>query len=137
MEGVGLNLAKYTAYFHDGGIIAITNSGDSVEISMDSAEISQEENIDNVPLSIHRRLKGKLHLQGVEYVKENDAFIKCLEQKHDKGNVMDFEIADHKVFLQVMWENYPFREHTDLITYEIKAKNIYWENIPDLFDPWW
>lgn len=133
-----MNIKKYTSYFHDGGIIAIRQMGNDIEISMDSSQLWPEWNEDNIPLSDEETIKGKLHLKDIESIIINDEPRPILKMLYDTGTILRLKIYDNDTLkLLVVWDNFPPKEEghiTELI--EIKFKEIYWENIPDLFDPW-
>jgi len=57
-----MNMINYTSYFHDGSIIDMSHDGCTIVFSMGSAEISSNENVDNIDLSQNSTIKGKLYL---------------------------------------------------------------------------
>lgn len=134
-----MNIANYTSYFHDGSIIDIYHDQSTVILSMESAEISPDENLDNIVLSENFTIKGKLHLEGVDLITENEKQISVmLRMLSDSAGILNFKIDGTKVSLDLEWVNFP--PHPQLTTYsfyKINAKKIKWENIPDLFDPFW
>jgi hypothetical protein len=132
-----MNIADYDAFFHDGSIINIQHTGNEIELSMESAEIS-ENNLENgIYLSKYNTLKGKLHLEGVESILENDQpFTGVLKMQFDSAIILDLEIVKNKVNIFLEWTNYP--PHATVVaysSYEIAVKKIWWENIPNLYDP--
>jgi hypothetical protein len=132
-------IEKYTSYFHDGSLIDIQYGKNSSELifSIWSAEVDPEEISDLIPLSHDYRIKGKLHLSGVQRIEIdgktlNDPFI----MNYDTGGVFDFIIEDKKVVLHIIWTNYPPKERLeDFSVIQIEMENVYWENIPDLKAP--
>lgn len=134
-----MNIANYD--FHDGYLIEVQHHGDKMEISMESAQISQDDMNDNLELSNHETLKGKLHLENIKEIKVNDqSFYEKFKKPHDEGDVYNFDIQDNKVTLIIAWQDHPpsMSLETDMwCTYEIEAEKIYWENIPNLHNPYW
>lgn len=131
-----MDIKKYSDFFHDGGIINIMQKNNSIEISMESNQIWPEWNKDKIPLSSYKTIKGKLHLEGVTNITEDHINQKLIYMNYDSGEILDFDINDNKIKLLVIWLNYPPKpklDKTELI--EIEAKKIFWENIPDLFNP--
>jgi hypothetical protein len=50
-------------------------------------------------------------------------------------NIFDLEIGENQIKMLITWEQYlPERKRTDILSVEIEAENIFWENIPSLFD---
>lgn len=132
-----MNIANYTSYFHDGSIIDIYHDQSIVILSMESAEISPEENLDNIVLSKRLTIKGKLHLEGVDLITENEKQISVLlKMLYDSAGILHLKIDGTTVSLDLEWVNFP--PHPNVTTYSfytINAKKIWWENIPDLYDP--
>lgn len=104
---------------------------------MESAEISPEENLDNIVLSENFTIKGKLHLEGVDLITENEKHTSVsLQMLYDSAGILHLMIDDTTVSLDLEWVNFP--PHSNITAYSfytIKAKKIWWENIPDLADP--
>jgi hypothetical protein len=134
-----MDISMYAGYFHDGSIINIEQSENNIVFSMQSAEMHEEDLKDNITLSRYHRVKGKLHLKSVKYIKNNDQlFTGVLKMLYDGAGILDFEITKNKVKLFLQWVNYP--PHLDITEYsyfEIEAEKIWWENIPGLGDPLW
>lgn len=134
-----MNIANYTSYFHDGSIIDIYHDQSIVILFMESAEISPEENLDNLALSERLTIKGKLHLEGVCLITENEKQISVsLKMLYDSASILHLKIEGTTVSLDLEWVNFP--PHPNVTTYSfytINAKKIWWENIPDLYDPYW
>jgi len=134
-----MDIRNFTSYFHDGGLIDIQHLDDTIQLSLISAEI-WEENLPDVNLSEDHRIKGKLQLKGIQTIKIDDiVFNGILTKQFDSGSVFDFTITNNTVTLVVSWTNYPPKEkvQTDLFCYKITAKEIYWESLPNLVDPFW
>lgn len=126
--------------FHDGYLIDLKHDNDKLEISMESSQIDIDDLRDKIQLSNHRTLKGKLHIENIKEFKINDdLFLGEFNKLHDDGEVYDFEIKHNKLLLVVSWINYPPKPKiiTPFFKYEIEAEKIYWENIPNLHNPYW
>lgn len=132
-----MSIINYTSYFHDGSLINIIHHNSVIIFSIESAEISAEENLDNILLSDHSTIKGKLHLEEVESVKENGKpFLANLKMLHDSAGILHLNIRDNTINLDLEWVNFPPHPEVSAYSfYSIQAKKIWWENIPDLFDP--
>ena len=132
-------IKKYLHEFHDGSLIAIERRGQDHIFSLESAEMDHSDMKDGLPLSERGTIKGKLHLDGVQSIKINESpFQGELKMKYDYGSIFDFDIQNNTVELQISWRNAPQKPYVnDFSTIVIKAKNIWWENIPDLYDPFW
>ncbi len=132
-----MNISNYTSYFHDGSIINIEHSNSNVVISMDSAELAPQEIVDDVILSDRKTIKGKLHIEDVLSITEDgNLSIDKLTMLYDSAEVLHFEMTKNTVYLDLEWTNYPPNpDITEYSFYNIKAQRIWWENIPDLYDP--
>jgi len=134
-----MNIIDYTSYFHDGSLIDIHHDQSSIILSMESAEISPDENLDNIILSEKCTIKGKLHLEGVDLIIENERQMSVhLKMLYDSADILHLKINSTIVSLDLEWINFP--PHPKVTAYSfyiIHAKKIRWENIPDLFDPFW
>jgi hypothetical protein len=127
-----MNLKNYTGYFHDGSINAIDHSGNSMILSMESAEMFEEDIVDDVILS---KVNGmnliciKLHIEGIKSIKENDEpYSGSLELKSDYAEIFHLNISENKVELQIIWGFYSNPEKEDFSSLEIEAEKIWWEN---------
>lgn len=130
-----MGIENYTAYFHDGEILDITHSEDSIIITMASAEMDQEDcKIQLSQESPFPNLRGKLHCQHIkEIFIDNKPFKGLLEKRYEEAGISDFEIRKNSVYLSVKWANYsPQYKELDFSTIRIDAGKIYWENIPTL-----
>jgi hypothetical protein len=131
-----MDISKYTSFFHDGGVTDIRHEGDSIEFSMYSAEMDEEDLQDDIPLSKDGSIQGRLHVDGVKNITNKDNFIFCeFEKKYKKRKILDFEVGEHIVEFGIMWSNYPYKiEERDYTYIKIEAEKIWWETIPDLED---
>ena len=135
-----MDISKYTAYFHDGGLIDIEHIGNKICLPMISAEIGEDDLVDVQLLSEDHRLKGKLHLEGVRNIWiDEQPFHGVLHKEYDSGNIFDFKWENHTVILIASWSNYPPKDRyqTDLFCYRFNADRIFWEPKKDLIDPFW
>ncbi len=133
-----MNISYYD--FHDGYLIDFKHDKDGLEISMESAQIDPDDLKDCIQLSKHRTLKGKLHINFIKEFKINDdLFLGEFKKPHDDGEIFEFDIKNNIVRLTVIWMDHsPKPSETKFwYTYEISAEKIYWENIPNLHNPYW
>ena len=134
-----MSIEKYTAYFHDGALIDIQHSNNQIILSLESAEIDISDLKDPIQLSERNSFKGKLFLKCVNSVRINDiSFYGKLKMKYDSGSIFDLKIEKNRIEISLSWENFPPKPSVnDFDTIKIEAKEIQWENIPDLYDPFW
>jgi len=130
-------LAHYCSFFHDGSIINIQQTENAILISMDSADIEVDELIEKIELSDHRSIKGILHLEIIRAVYINEEqFFDQLHMLGDTATILDLKISDNIALMFLRWMNFPpnpkIEEYTDL---KIACGKIYWQNLPNLFDP--
>lgn len=132
-------ISDYFTYFHDGSIIDIQHYDSTIILSIESAEISPEENKDKILLSKHSTIKGKLHLEGIGAITDNDReFNGKLRMLHDSAGILHLEKENILIKIGLEWVNYP--PHPNIVAYsfyKIEVNKIWWENIPDLYDPFW
>lgn len=126
-----MNLKNYTAFFHDGSITEINHSGNTMILSMESAEMCEEDILDDVILS---KVNGmdliciKLHIEGIKSIKNNDnPYFDLLKPKSEYAEIFHLEINDNKVELQIIWGFYSNPEKEDFSALEIEAEKIWWE----------
>jgi hypothetical protein len=133
-----MNLKNYTSFFHDGSIIAMNHVGNEITISMESAEMDEGDIKDGIALSKDDRIRGKLHIERVKRIKENNQhYTDVLRMKYNDAEIFHFEFNQNKVELQIKWCSYPPKPCIeDFSTIEIAAEEIWWENIPDLEVPY-
>ena len=129
-------ISKYTAYFHDGSLVAIEYGKNNTELTLtlESAEVDPEDIKDPIPLSKDDRIKGKLHLKGIKNIYINDEKLSTpLKMTYDDGGIFDLEIKDNELILDISWCNYPPKARVDdFSSITIAVKDVRWENIPDL-----
>lgn len=132
---------KYAGYFHDGSIREIKHENDSIIISIESAQVLPEWdwNRKKIPLSKRDTISGNLHLDHIKSIKKNSVlFNENFKMVYNHCDLFELEIEEHKLKILVTWEQYiPKKCKTDMLSIEIEAEKIYWENIPNLFDPYW
>jgi len=134
-----MKIQKYLDEFHDGALIDIQYSDNELILSIESSEMDVSDMKDEIALSERGTIKGKMHLKGIKLIKINSVhFIGFLEKKYDSGKIVDLQIAENNIMIAISWVNFPPKPSVnDFSTIEIKADTIWWENIPDLFDPFW
>jgi hypothetical protein len=132
-----MDIKDYTSFFHDGSIISIDHTGNQMVISMESAELTEEDLKDSIILSENHRIRGKLHIEGVKNITENNKrYHFIFKMKYEDAEIFHFEYSQNTVEFQIKWNSYPPDPCIkDFSTIEIEAEKIYWENIPDLADP--
>ena len=132
-------IQKYLHEFHDGALLAIERRGQEYIFSLESAEMDCSDMKEALALSERGTIKGKLHLESVQSIKINELIFQDeLKMKYDYGSIFDFDIQKNVVQLQISWRNAPQKPYVnDFSTIVMQAKNIWWENIPDLVDPFW
>ena len=131
-----MDISKYTDFFHDGSILDIDHNNDSIELSMSSAEMDEDNLKDPIELSNDDCIVGKLHIEGIKRIIVDDKLLdKPLKKVYDDGQIFDFEIINNAVTLSTQWSNYPPNpEVDDFSVITIEGTKIYWENIPNLDD---
>jgi hypothetical protein len=131
-------IEKYTDFFHDGAIREVQNINGKLQLSMESAELIPEWNEDNIFLSKRATICGKLFLEGIKTIKEDDCSLLeefKVKESYKRATILDFEIKHNLILLVVFWAKHlPKYEESQIYKYEIEAEKIYWENIPTLFD---
>lgn len=136
-----IKIEDYASYFHDGSIRDIRHWKNVMVLSMESAQLRQEWNNDGIILSKRETLTGKLHIKGINIIKQNEIVFPNILKKMDsfeKASIYRFDIKGNKILLLFWWIKYfPAREESDMFEYEINAEEVYWENIPTLFDDYW
>jgi hypothetical protein len=132
---------KYAGYFHDGSIREIKHEKDSIIILIESAQLLPEWHWDRkkIPLSKRDTITGRLHLSHIKNIKKNDElFNETFKMIYDHCDIFDLEIDEYRLKMLLTWVQYvPTRQQTDMLSIEIEAEKIYWENIPTLFDDYW
>lgn len=133
------NISKYTSYFHDGNLKDIDHQNNKIIFIMSSAEMDEDELLDDITLSSKhgfKCLRGKLHIEGIRKILVDDKLFSGRLKKHfDSGEILHLEIKKNYVELSIGWINYPPKPRDeDFSTIQVEADKIYWENIPTL--PW-
>ncbi len=134
-----VKIKQYLSEFHDGSLIDIQHMNQDCIFSLESAEMDPADMKDDIPLSERGTIKGKLHLEKIQSIQVNGSFLAGpLIIPYDYGSIFDFEIRNNVVELQISWRNAPQKPFVnDFSTIILLAEHIWWENIPDLFDPFW
>jgi len=129
-----MDIKNYTSFFHDGSILNITHSGNRMTISMESAEMDEEDLVDDLALSKNNRIKGKLYIEGIKSIKENGEIdLDVYLMKGEYAEIFHFKLHSKKVEFEISWNSSPPSPCImNFYTVEIEAENIWWENIPDL-----
>lgn len=132
-----IDISRYAAYFHDGNLFNILNLENEIAFQMSSAEVDFSEMEKNLILSKDHRIRGVLHLYNIQSIHlTGECKLENLFDVFNLGTILDFEIINKTVELGVLWENYPPKIRTnEFTTIIIQADLIWWENIPDLRDP--
>jgi hypothetical protein len=125
-----MDLKNYTSFFHDGSIIEINHTGNKITLSMESAEMDEEDIKDDVILSRDGRIRGKLHIERVKSINENDKNCSGIfKMKYEDAEISHFEINKNKIELHIKWSSYPPKPCIDdFSTIKIEAEKIWWEN---------
>src|SRR3990167_1281029 len=132
-----MDIKKYSGYFHDGAIRVIQHQGNNLVIFMESAEMDEEDKLDDVVFAKDDSIHGKLHLEGVKsIVEEGVGNLTTFEMKNDHAGIFDFELNENQVEFQIIWESFaPNCMDEDFSVVKIEAEKIWWENCPDTPDP--
>ncbi len=134
-----MNISKYAGYFHDGGLYDIKHKDENIELFMSSAEMDPEDLHDDIPLGHGDCITGILHLDGIKKITRNkQSFVGELKMEHQSGEILDFEIENNIVELGISWDDFKPIPHIsiDYSIFTIEADKIYWENKPELVDPY-
>jgi hypothetical protein len=133
------DIKKQGGYFHDGSLIDIQHTPNQIVLSLESAEMDLIDVKDQIQLSERNTFKGKLHLENVKNISVNDIPNSgILQLPYDTGSIFDLTLTDKMIELQIVWVNFPPKPYVnDFSTIKIEAGKIWWENIPDLHDPFW
>jgi hypothetical protein len=134
-----IDISKYTSHFHDGDLLNIVKLENEVALRMSSAEVDCSEVEKGLTLSENHRIRGILHLCNIQSIHLTGEYeLENLFDVFNFGTILDFEMTEKTVELGVLWENRPPKPHTnEFTTITIQADYIWWENIPDLYDPFW
>lgn len=132
-------LVRNEGYFHDGRIIDIKHHKDNLDIWMESSELIPQWST-NLQLSKEKTIRGILHIKGVSEIEINDEVTdKKIEFNYDSGLILGLEINQDTIcILDVTWDNYnPSNQLHEFESIKITAKEIEWENLPNLEIPEW
>ena len=129
-----MNIVSYTGYFHDGSILEIQYVAQDMIISMKSAEMCKEDLLDDATLSENNRMKGKLHIEGIKSIKENDKnFSGIFGMKYENAEISNFDLINGNLKLNIIWGSFsPYFNTKNFSILQIEAEKIWWENLPDL-----
>ncbi|CDR33197.1 hypothetical protein [Criblamydia sequanensis] len=130
-------ISEYSLEFHDGVLINIEQSKNNIVMTLMSAEIKPEVTVEKILLSNDRRIKGKLHFNNVLRVLKNGfLFTKPIVMKNEFGDVSYIKfISSEIVEISLSWETYsPHFRELGGNHFQIEAKKIYWESLPNLED---
>ena len=129
-----MDIGRYTSYFHDGEILDITHTNNNIEMVLKSAEVDVT-SVTDIILSADNRIKGKLHIVGADFILNN--VVKCngkMKLIFPDNDLLHLKIHKNVVFCEVGWRGGSLGQN-DFSDLEIHATSIWWENIPDLPDP--
>ena len=131
-----IDIRRYAGFFHDGSIIDIQHCGNQMIISMESAEVDEDDINDVSILAKDDRIRGKLHLEEIKAININtENFLQTLKKIGDEGDIFNFEVNENFIILDIEWINFPPNPKiNEFSTLKIEAENIWWENIPHLED---
>lgn len=127
------NINKYVDFFHDGSITDIEHIGNKMIISMQSAEIEEEDVKNGITLAKDARIRGKLHIEGIKSVIINrNSYLGVLKKVYDEGGIVNFEIDEGSVLMSIDWVNFsPNKKISEFSVIKINAEKVWWENNPD------
>ena len=129
-----MDIGRYTSYFHDGEILDITHINNNIKMILKSSEVDISA-VKNIELSVDNRIKGALHIIGVNLILNNGIkFNGKMKLIFPDNDLLHLKIHKNVVFCEVNWRDgsLGLNEFSDL---EIHATSVWWENIPDLLDP--
>lgn len=131
-----MNISKYASFFQDGSIIGFEHDSSELVILIESGELSENDLEDEITLSEYSTLKGRLHLKNPSIWIDNQPFLGKLRMLADSYFILDFGLKENDLNLFVQLVNYKEnREIEEYLEIKIHATDMYWENIPNLFDP--
>ena len=107
-----MDIKKYTSFFHDGSILAIQHQENSLVIFMESAEMDEEDKLDDVIFTKDDSIQGKLHLEGIKNITDKyHGNLSKFEMKKVIATIFDFEIHEHNVKFQIIWDSILTKSH--------------------------
>ena len=133
-----MNISHLGGFFHDGSLINIRHINDHIEIFLISSPIREGDNRQKIELSTENCISGKPHLLGVKSITENSKKIQKqdFKMRYDSGIIGKLDQNGNQIILNIIWENFPPKsEINDFSAYEIVVERVYWENPPNLEDP--
>lgn len=109
--------------FHDAVVVRFITMKDRIEIDI--------EGVSNYTGNELNREAGKLIVQGVSCITENQRQVGGPSFTFDDGQILDLEMDNRCLKLLVEWESYSSNS-TDVAEYEIHGDSIRWVSaIPD------
>ncbi|CCB88471.1 hypothetical protein [Simkania negevensis] len=125
-----MDIADYTAFFHDGSLRDIWSKENNIFLILESAEINPHEIKEPEILSKSNRLTGCLCLIHVKLIKENDHILKeTLKKRYQDGEILEFEIKNKRILLLIEWRDPSIDFFTQEVSeIQIEAEKVYWEN---------
>lgn len=98
---------------------------------MESAEIIPEWGLVELSLSNHKTIIGKLILDVVKHILENELPVEQLAWKYDDGDILSFEIYENTIDLMILFNIFSPNGRTSQFEHiVIQASQIEWQNIP-------
>jgi hypothetical protein len=103
-------------------------------IVMESAEMHEEDIVDDLILSKDDRILGCLHIEGIKNITEDDKETTTkIEMKFPDAEIFRFRLGSNSVKFHILWFTIPansgVNDYSDL---EITADRIWWENLPEI-----
>ena len=124
-----MDISKYTNYFHDGYVNNIWHTKNDLSIHLESSVVEdikllQTKNL----LSKSHTFKGILKFYNIKnFILNGKSYVGVFLMEHDDGDILDFEIKGHTVFLLIEWKNFfPKPNKTSISKIEIEAEKIEW-----------
>lgn len=127
-----MDISKYTDYFHDGDVNAISHIGNNISFHLESSVIEDVSQIEDVEyLSDSSTFKGTLYLHNIRNFTLNEKkYENVFHVQYDDGEILDLEIIGNAIFLLIEWMDFPPKiRKTDVSAIKIEAEKIEW--IPD------
>ena len=126
-----MDITRYTSYFHDGEVLDIKQKNNNIVMTLISAEVD-ESVFNEIMLSDDNRIKGKLHIVGVNLILSNGVEVKeALKMIFSDNDLLHLKINENVVFCEIGWRGAGLGE-VDFSDLEIRATSVWWENLPRL-----
>jgi hypothetical protein len=129
-----MDISKYTSYFHDGDLFSIVHEDEELELFMESAEITEEDLEEGIPISksgLFPAIRGKLCVRGIKKILYNDTlWTGRLAKTHDLLTIFHLEVKKNLVELQLILQNFQEQGEKFCIM-TIEADIIDWESAPE------